>query len=51
MNTITRRDQSRNLTLQDEVNRLFEDNFLSRTLESCRPSNLGASGRYLRNRK
>ena len=27
MNTITRRDQSRNLTLQDEVNRLFEDNF------------------------
>jgi HSP20 family protein len=27
MNTITRRDQSRGLTLQDEVNRLFEDNF------------------------
>ncbi|MGA7853930.1 MAG: Hsp20/alpha crystallin family protein [Candidatus Acidiferrales bacterium] len=27
MNTITRRDQSRSLTLQDEVNRLFEDNF------------------------
>ena len=27
MNTITRRDQSRVLTLQDEVNRLFEDNF------------------------
>ncbi|MGA7625329.1 MAG: Hsp20/alpha crystallin family protein [Candidatus Acidiferrales bacterium] len=27
MNTITRRDQSRALTLQDEVNRLFEDNF------------------------
>ena len=27
MNTITRRDQSRNMTLQDEVNRLFEDNF------------------------
>jgi HSP20 family protein len=26
MNTITRRDQSRGLTLQDEVNRLFEDN-------------------------
>ena len=28
MNTITRRDQSRGLTLQDEVNRLFEDNFI-----------------------
>jgi HSP20 family protein len=27
MNTITRREQSRGLTLQDEVNRLFEDNF------------------------
>jgi HSP20 family protein len=27
VNTITRRDQSRGLTLQDEVNRLFEDNF------------------------
>jgi HSP20 family protein len=27
MNTITRRVQSRGLTLQDEVNRLFEDNF------------------------
>jgi HSP20 family protein len=27
MNTITRRDQSRGLALQDEVNRLFEDNF------------------------
>jgi HSP20 family protein len=27
MNTITRRDQPRGLTLQDEVNRLFEDNF------------------------
>jgi HSP20 family protein len=27
MNTITRRDQSRALMLQDEVNRLFEDNF------------------------
>jgi HSP20 family protein len=27
MNTITRRDQSRGLTLQDEVNRLFDDNF------------------------
>jgi HSP20 family protein len=27
MNTIIRRDQSRGLTLQDEVNRLFEDNF------------------------
>ena len=27
MNTITRRDQSRGLTLQDEVNRLFEDKF------------------------
>jgi HSP20 family protein len=27
MNTITRRDQSRGLTLQDEVNRLFEDSF------------------------
>ena len=27
MNTLTRRDQSRGLTLQDEVNRLFEDNF------------------------
>ena len=27
MNTVTRRDQSRGLTLQDEVNRLFEDNF------------------------
>jgi HSP20 family protein len=27
MNTITRRDQSRGLTLQDEVNRPFEDNF------------------------
>jgi HSP20 family protein len=27
MNNITRRDQSRGLTLQDEVNRLFEDNF------------------------
>jgi HSP20 family protein len=27
MNTITRRDQSRSLALQDEVNRLFEDNF------------------------
>ena len=27
MNTITRRDQSRGLTLQDQVNRLFEDNF------------------------
>src|SRR5580692_12542750 len=27
MNMITRRDQSRGLTLQDEVNRLFEDNF------------------------
>src|ERR1700747_2020047 len=27
MNNITRRDQSRNMTLQDEVNRLFEDNF------------------------
>ncbi|MFY9804555.1 MAG: Hsp20/alpha crystallin family protein [Candidatus Acidiferrales bacterium] len=27
MNTITRRDQSRSLTLQDEVNRLFDDNF------------------------
>jgi HSP20 family molecular chaperone IbpA len=27
INTITRRDQSRGLTLQDEVNRLFEDNF------------------------
>lgn len=26
MNIITRRDQSRGLTLQDEVNRLFEDN-------------------------
>jgi len=29
MNTITRRDQPRGLTLQDEVNRLFEDNFTS----------------------
>ena len=27
MNTITRRDQSHVLTLQNEVNRLFEDNF------------------------
>ena len=27
MNTITRRDQSRGLTLQDQVYRLFEDNF------------------------
>jgi HSP20 family protein len=27
MNTITRRDHSRSLTLQDEVNRLFENNF------------------------
>ncbi|MGD0307043.1 MAG: Hsp20/alpha crystallin family protein [Candidatus Acidiferrales bacterium] len=27
MNTITRRDQSRSLALQDEVNRLFDDNF------------------------
>jgi HSP20 family protein len=27
MNTITRRDQSRDLTLQEEVNRLFESNF------------------------
>ena len=27
MNTVTRRDQPRGLTLQDEVNRLFEDNF------------------------
>jgi len=27
MNTITRRDQSRALTLQDQVNRLFEDSF------------------------
>ena len=27
MNTITRRDQSRSLALQDEVNRLFEDTF------------------------
>jgi HSP20 family protein len=27
INTISRRDQSRGLTLQDEVNRLFEDNF------------------------
>ena len=27
MNTITRRDQPRGLTLQNEVNRLFEDSF------------------------
>ncbi len=27
MNTITRRDPSRSLTLQDQVNRVFEDNF------------------------
>jgi len=27
MNTITRRDQSRGFTLQDQVNRLFEDSF------------------------
>jgi HSP20 family protein len=27
MNTITRRDQSRDLTLQDQVYRLFEENF------------------------
>jgi HSP20 family protein len=27
MNTITRRDQSRSLALQEEVNRLFDDNF------------------------
>ena len=27
MNTLTRWDQSRGLTLQDQVNRLFEDNF------------------------
>ena len=27
MNTITRRDQSRGLTLQEQVNRLFDDNF------------------------
>ena len=27
MNTLTRRDQARGLTLQDQVNRLFEDSF------------------------
>ena len=27
MNTITHRDQSRGLTLQDQVNRLFDDSF------------------------
>jgi HSP20 family protein len=27
MNTVTRRDQSRSLALQDQVNRLFEDSF------------------------
>jgi hypothetical protein len=27
MNAIVRRDQSRGVTLQDQVNRLFEDNF------------------------
>ena len=30
MNTITRWDQSRGLTLQDQVNRLFEDNLFTR---------------------
>ncbi len=51
MNTLTRWDQSRGLTLQDEMNRLFEGQLYSRPLGPCRTGSLGSSRRHLRNRE